>query len=137
MISIPWYLKIVTLLLGIKYRWLGLFLILLDSHFHVTSDTQKLDESSPDWIIARHVFDTNGFSERIHKTMGYLLLFGTFIATLYMLTGSQTLEPFSEQLWFNFIQPITLIIIALAIFLKNVTLIWNGLPPDNSPVAFF
>jgi hypothetical protein len=137
MINIPWYLKIVTLLFGLKYRWLGLFLIILDSHFHITSNLETLNKSSPDWIISRLIFDRNGFSEKIHKIMGYLLVFGSFLAILYLLTKLDTMKPFIEPWWFGIIQPITLIIISLAILLKNMTLIYKGLSPDNTPVAFF
>ena len=135
MLTIPWYLKIIVLLLGIKFQYLGIILTLLDGYFHSSSDLDKLKKSSPDWIIARLVFGGNGLSEQIHKIMGYLLILGSLLAVLYLITKSNRLENLAT-LWFNLFQPITLIIISFAIFLKNVALITNGLPPDNTPVAF-
>ena len=137
MISIPWYFKIIILLSGLKFELLGLLLIILDSHFHFTSTIETLQKSSPDWIIARLVFNSKGFSEIIHKIMGVALFSGVIVGGLYSLKFVQSSQlQFIGILWFKFIQPATLIIIASAILFKNLTLISNKVSPDNSPVAF-
>ena len=137
MIEIPWYAKIIVLLLGLLNPFLGIFLIILDSHFHITSTLNVLKKSSPDWIILRLIFGMEGFSEKVHKIMGWSLLIGSVLGAWKLLAQKPILRQFPEQLWFDFVQPATLIIIASAILFKNLALINSGLPPDNAPVAFF
>ena len=119
---IPWPFKIIILLSGIKYVILGGVLVLLDGIFHFTTPLQKLIQQSPDWIIARGLFKTNGLNETIHKIMGITLI----ISSLYYLLIGQYDNNKFNKLYISIIQPITLIIITFAILFKNIVLNTSG-----------
>lgn len=121
-----WPLKVGILLLGLRYPLLGIGLIILDGRFHYTSNLERLKEESPDWIIARGVFGIDGLDERTHKLMAVLLIASSLI-TLVVPPNAFT------DFYLQVVTPITLVIIATAITLKNLVL---GDVFSSSKVAF-
>lgn len=117
---IPWPFKVVMLLSGIKYHLLGLLLVILDGRFHFISSIDELKEQSPDWIISRNVFGVDALSERNHKIMGVLLLSGAITSLILLFSGKEKTK--IVQFYLKVVQPMTLIIIAIAIILKNLVL---------------
>lgn len=138
--EIPWPFKIGILLAGIKFSMVGAILVLLDGIFHFTSPIEKLKRESPDWIIARNVFNTEALSETSHKIMGALLILGALTALMFLLNNAKNTKNIKTNLGVNFylkvIQPVTLVIIATAILLKNITLRSNRSGSNNPNVAF-
>lgn len=89
MATTPLALKIGLLLGGIFSVPLGSMLIALDSHFHFTSDLERLKQESPDWIIARHFFDSDGFGVFVHRAMAFIL-FVTTVVWIYSVSAQKT-----------------------------------------------
>lgn len=110
--SIPWWIRVGTLLSGIVIPLLGTFLVLLDGIFHATITPAQLPILSPDWIIARNLFGGKGLSHNTHRVMGILLI---AVSAYVLLTGNKTQI---SKLFVKFIMPVTLSIIALAVALK-------------------
>lgn len=117
---IAYYVKLAGLLVGLKVPIIGLGALLLDGRFHATTSLSQLKQQSPDWIIARHVFKRpSPFGGRAHKGLGMVLI----ASTLYVMydkyiTPSTTMSPFS-QFFMRVVKPITLLIIASAITIKQ------------------
>lgn len=133
--DILWPAKVIILLQGMNYPILGIILILLDGRFHLSSH-EVLVEQSPDWIIARGLFNSPGFSEFIHKLMAIFLILCSLISS-YLLFTRRTKTSFYR--FYRFIlMPFTLMVIAFAITLKNLVLsgYLTGPKYEGSNVAF-
>jgi hypothetical protein len=122
------FLKLLLLILGMRYIPLGTFLLLLDSRFHFYSNLKTLKKQSPDWIILNYCCNQNGLSETNHKIMAFFL-FSTAMA--YILFRNN--KKYSKFIMlYKLILRVTLGIIFIGIFLKNIVLY-----KKNSSVAFF
>lgn len=78
------YLKLLILFFGFMYEEVATVIMLLDSHFHLTSNLTTLKQESPDWQIFGLIGkDSPVGSEKIHKIMGL----GIFILTINNIFG--------------------------------------------------
>ena len=119
-----WPFKVGLLTFGFGYPTLGLILLLFDGRFHLLSSIDELQEQSPDWIIARHLFDRRGFNECNHKIIAILLISLATLSILMKFTNQtdKIIYPLTVQ----FIMPITLFIIIMGIITKNLILYKNS-----------
>ena len=73
------YLKLLILFLGFIYEEVAMIIMLIDAHFHLTSDLTTLKQESPDWqVFGLMGKDSPVGSEKIHKIMGL----GIFLLTV-------------------------------------------------------
>jgi len=123
--------KLLILFIGLFNNFIGSILILLDSRFHFMSNLKTLKKQSPDWIIFNYFFNKPGLSETKHKIMAIFL---ALLASIYLIIwGCSLQDKYSLYVKiYKFIMRITLLIISLGIFLKNIILQKQG-----EPVAFF
>lgn len=116
--EIPWPIKVIVLIFGFIYYPLGILLTILDGIFHLTSSQQRLEDESPDWIVAKY-FGLKGLSKKIHEWIGMLLLIGSVIM-IWKMYLSKTNDVEFYSVYMNVFYPIILFMITLAIVLKNV-----------------
>lgn len=114
---IPWYVKVAILVLGLFYHPLGVLLLLIDGYFHFTSNQTQLEETSPDWIVAKH-FGGKGLPENLHKLMGIVLLATSLAFIYYAFIRSENPQPFYD-IYTKIMYPLFLIMITMAIVLKH------------------
>lgn len=65
--------KIIALIFGLYHLEVGAFLMILFGYFHLIKSPENI-ESSPDWVIARHYFGTEGVPIWIHKIVGAIMI---------------------------------------------------------------
>jgi hypothetical protein len=124
MVEIPWWIKLGFLLFGASQPLLGLPLIFLDGLFHTFTPDAELRKRSPDWIIARNVWDGDGLNHWIHKVMGiFLLLTSTWAFWKLFLSPPFFGGPKAERnaavaFYVRVIMPMVLLIISLAITVR-------------------
>jgi len=105
-----WILKIFLLLVGYFVPVFGAILLFLDGIFHATTPLKELVQNSPDWIIARNLFQKKGLKEIIHKIMGYFLILSTL---------PHFLQITNKPLYFEIIYPIFFSLLTAALLIKK------------------
>lgn len=119
--SWPWWIKVSLLLFGSFHPILGLPLLFLDGLFHTFTPENELRKRSPDWVIARNVLQSNGFSPIVHKAVGIFLLLTSLLvfSNIYIVDEpkNETLAV-AENIYVKGIMPLTLVIISLGIGIR-------------------
>ena len=88
-------------------------LVLFDGFFHLFGFPDFIIRHSPDWVIARGLFDVVGLPIIAHRIMGIILI---VMSVLYIF---HVKSYFIDVVYAIFIIPITLFIISLSLLIKR------------------
>jgi hypothetical protein len=110
------FFRLFILLLGYFKKYIGWYILIVISLFHLfATDNNKL-KNSVDWILSNRVYDKKGLSVEIHKFIGlFLLLFSLYSGFMIFI---KNINNQATDLYFDNLLPIVLLWLAIGNIIK-------------------